>query len=95
MQSLEGYLAKEIDTKGMLRRTRRHLRYFRLIFSSGKLCIKEDQADAHMRSFLLQDLRQVCSLYVEGSEYEKKDTRRIGQNQAPAMTINDDLEVHD
>ena len=54
---IEGYLAKEIDAKGLLRRTKRHLRYFRLIFSSGKLCIKEDQADVQMRSFLLQDLR--------------------------------------
>lgn len=40
---IEGYLAKEIDTKGMLRRQKRHLRYFRVIFSSGKLCIKEDR----------------------------------------------------
>ena len=42
---IEGYLAKEIDTKGVLRRQKRHLRYFRVIFSSGKLCIKEDRQD--------------------------------------------------
>ena len=43
---IEGYLAKQIDTKGLLRRQKRHLRYYRIIFSSGKLCIKEDRQDA-------------------------------------------------
>ncbi len=42
---IEGYLSKEIDTKGVLRRTKRHLRYARIIFSSGKFCIKADKQD--------------------------------------------------
>ena len=41
--SIEGYLSKEIEAKGMLRRTKRHLRYFRIIFSTGKMNIKEDK----------------------------------------------------
>ena len=53
---IEGYLCKEIDSKGLFRRTRRHLRYFRIIYTSGKLNIKEDKSKNEMRSFHLKDL---------------------------------------
>ena len=66
---IEGYLAKQIDTKGLLRRQKRHLRYYRIIFSSGKLCIKEDRADTQMRSFLLRDIIHVQSLFCESTEH--------------------------
>mgnify|MGYP000229818433 CR=1 FL=1 len=56
---IEGYLCKEIDTKGIFRRTQRHLRYFRIIYTSGKLNIKEDKSRNEMRSFHLKDLLTV------------------------------------
>ena len=62
LSCIEGYLSKEIDTKGVLRRTQRHLLYIRIIFSSGKFCIKADKQDTQMRSFALKDLIRVQSL---------------------------------
>ena len=59
---IEGYLIKEIDSEGLFRRTRRHLRYFRIVFASSKLNIKEDKAESKMRSFLLKDLVSVTIL---------------------------------
>ena len=56
---IEGYLCKEIDTTGLFRRTKRHLRYFRIIYTSGKLNIKEDKMKTEMRSFLLKDLLSI------------------------------------
>ena len=56
---IEGYLCKEIDTKNLLRRTKRHLRYFRIIYSTGKLNIKEDKNRKEMRSFPLHQLARV------------------------------------
>ena len=35
------------------------MRYFRIIFNSGKLNIKEDKSKGKMRSFLLKDLISV------------------------------------
>lgn len=58
---IEGYLCKEIDKKGVFRRTRRHLRYFRIIFATGKLNVKECRAQNEMRSFLLKDILHVHS----------------------------------
>ena len=56
---IEGYLLKDIDTTYALVFTKRHLRYFRIIFSTGKLNIKEDKENSKMRSFLLKDLIDV------------------------------------
>ena len=62
MTCIEGYLSKEIDTKGVWRVCRRHLRYVRIIFSSGKLCVKEDKSDSQMKSFVLKNIIRVQSL---------------------------------
>ena len=59
---IEGYLLKEIDSSNMFRRTKRHLRYFRIIYTSGKLNVKEDKSKNEMRSFLLKDLLSVIVL---------------------------------
>lgn len=40
---IEGYLLKAIETKRMLQMTKQHLRFFRIIFSTGKLNIKEEK----------------------------------------------------
>ena len=40
---IEGYLCKEIDSKGMLRRTQRHLKYFRIVYTTGKLNVKDEK----------------------------------------------------
>ena len=61
---IEGYLCKEIDSKGMFRRTKRHLRYFRIIYTSGKINIKEDKSKNEMRSFHLKDLLTVKVLKI-------------------------------
>ena len=61
---IEGYLCKEIDSKGIFRRTKRHLRYFRIIYTSGKLNIKEDKSRNEMRSFHLKDLLTVKVIKV-------------------------------
>jgi len=37
---IEGYLLKEINGSNMLRYEARHLRYFRIVFATGKLNIK-------------------------------------------------------
>ena len=42
---IEGYLWKEIDKKATIRFTKRHLRYFRIVFNSGKLNVKERKED--------------------------------------------------
>ena len=67
---IEGYLVKEIDTEAMFRRTKRHLRYFRIVFTTCKLNIKEDKANSEMRSFLLKDLQ---SFTVLSSPQESTD----------------------
>ena len=56
---IEGYLQKEIDSSGILRRTKRHLRFFRIVYSTGKLNIKEEKSFPKMRSYLLHDLVSV------------------------------------
>lgn len=53
---IEGYLLKEIESKRMLRMTKRHLKYFRIVFSTGKLNIKDDKEQSAMRSLMLKDL---------------------------------------
>lgn len=42
---IEGYLVKAIETKRMLKVKQQHLRYFRVIFSTGKMNVKEDRDD--------------------------------------------------
>ena len=56
---IEGYLVKAIETKRMLKVTQQHLRYFRVIFSTGKMNVKEDRDDPQMRSFPLANLKSV------------------------------------
>lgn len=65
---IEGYLAKEIENINMLRLTRRHLRYFRIIFSTGKLNVKTNKSQKEMRSFDLKDLLAVKPLKVRESK---------------------------
>ena len=62
LRYIEGYVCKEIDTKGLFRRTKRHLRYFRIIFTTGKLNIKESKSMNSMRSFYLKDIVSVENL---------------------------------
>ena len=59
MTCIEGYLSKDIDAKGVWRVSRRHIRYVRIIFSSGKLCVKEDKAESQMKSFVLKNIIRV------------------------------------
>ena len=70
---IEGYLCKEVDTTGLLRRTKRHLRYLRIIFSTGKLNVKEDRMYLQMRSFQLKDLISVQTLELpeKGTDLQK------------------------
>ena len=65
---IEGYLCKEIDSKGIFRRTKRNLRYFRIIYTSGKLNIKEDKSKNEMRSFHLKDLLTVKEIKADDSD---------------------------
>ena len=65
---IEGYLCKEIEAKGLLRRTKRHLRYFRIVFSTGKLNIKQCRTVNEMRSFQLKDI-----LRVEADQLTSRD----------------------
>lgn len=53
---IEGWLWKEADSKKMLQLTKRHIRYVRIVFNSGKFNVKEDKADLQMRSFDLGGL---------------------------------------
>ena len=48
---IEGYLLKEIRNAQMWRKTARHLRYFRIVFATGKLNIKTCKEVNQMRSF--------------------------------------------
>jgi len=59
-----------------IRVTKRHLRYLRIIFSSGKLCVKEDEASSQMRSFLLRDLVSVTSEFLA----EHHDLKTCGED---------------
>ena len=60
---LEGWLCKEIQNQGVFQKYRRHLRYFRIVYNTGKLNIKEDKGRREMRSFQLRDL---ISIQVSG-----------------------------
>ena len=59
---IEGYLLKAIETKRMLQITKQHLRFFRIIFKTGKMNIKEGKEATQMRSFFLKDLLSVTVL---------------------------------
>ena len=48
---IEGYLLKEINKTSLLRKTARHLRYFRIVFATGKMNIKTCKDQGQMRSF--------------------------------------------
>ena len=63
-RSIEGYLYKEIDSKSLLQRKKRHLRYLRIVFTTGKLNIKEDKLFSEMRSFPLSDLLSVKTIQM-------------------------------
>ena len=56
---VEGYLLKEISTDHIFRKSGRNLRYFRIVFSTGKLNIKECRDAKNMRSFELRELTEV------------------------------------
>lgn len=56
---VEGFLLKEIEGMNIIRETRRHLRYFRIVFSTGKLNIKTCVDAKQMRSFELKDMLDV------------------------------------
>ena len=57
--SIEGYMQKEIEAKAMFKLTMRHLRYFRITFSTDKLCVKEFKGRESMRTFPLKDITSV------------------------------------
>ena len=61
---IEGYLLKDIESKKLILHHNQsfHLRFFRIVFTSGRICIKEDRMDRKMRSFPLDELRSVCVL---------------------------------
>ena len=58
-RSVEGYLLKEIQDDQFFKPIKRHLRYFRILFSTGKLNIKTCKDAKQMRSFELRDLLEV------------------------------------
>ena len=72
---IEGYLLKEIDSTGLFRRTKRHLRFFRIIYTQGKLNVKEDKSKNEMRSFLLKDLIAIQILKESPSEVLDEPSR--------------------
>lgn len=59
---IEGYVSKEIENLNILSITKRHIRYFRIIFSTGKLNVKVDKSAKEMKSFELKDLLSVKAL---------------------------------
>lgn len=61
---IEGYLLKDIESKKLILHHNQsfHLRFFRIVFHSGRMCIKEDRMDRKMRSFALNELSSVCVL---------------------------------
>lgn len=44
-QYIEGYLVKGIETKRLIQLSSQHLRFFRIIFSTGKMNVKENRED--------------------------------------------------
>ena len=59
---IEGYLVKAIETKRVLQMSNQHLRYFRIIFHTDKMSVKEEKEDSQMRSFQLANLQKVTVL---------------------------------
>ena len=49
-------MLKAIEDKKIYHREMFHLRFFRIVFNSGKFVIKLDRSDKKMRSFKLSEL---------------------------------------
>ena len=56
---IEGYMIKDIDGKSIMHSSKRHLRFFRIIFSNARLDLKEDKADKKMKTFALSEIKGV------------------------------------
>ena len=50
---LEGYLLKTIEGRQFYHKDQYHIRFFRIIFHTGKLVIKQDRKEKNMRSISL------------------------------------------
>ena len=77
-RSIEGYMYKEIDSKNLFQRKKRHLRYLRIVFTTGKLNIKEDKRFSEMRSFPLRDLLQVKTIQQAQNDQDALDQANNG-----------------
>ena len=84
---IEGYLAKDIDNKRLLQTKQRHVRYFRIIFGSGKLNIKETKEKTAMRSFLLKDLIRVSEQNYASKQNQESDSPSMPSAASSMMTI--------
>ena len=73
---IEGFLCKEIQNSSAVRRTKRHLKYFRIIFSMDKLNIKNEKYDKEMRSLALKDLLRVTVI----RELTQADARELEED---------------
>ena len=50
---IEGYLLKAIENRKVYHSEQFHIRFFRLVFNTGKFVIKQDRRDKKMRTFNL------------------------------------------
>ena len=50
---IEGYLIKDIENRKLYHNEQFHIRFFRIVFNTGKLVIKQDRRDKKMRTFNL------------------------------------------
>ena len=71
--NIEGYLLKEIENKTMLSMTKRHLRYFRIAYSTGKLSVKECKTQVKMRTFPMKDILSVKVIRKKDSATDKQE----------------------
>ena len=76
---IEGYMSKEVETKSFLQICQRHLRYFRILFSTGKLNIKENKEEKKMRSFFLKDMYklQINEMPVEDNKTRETSDKKM------------------
>ena len=49
-------MLKSIEGRQMFQRDEYHVRFFRIVFNSGKLIVKQDRRDKNMRSFTLSQI---------------------------------------
>ena len=71
---IEGYLGKEVESRRFKHNQTRHLRYFRILFSTGKLNIKFDKEAKKMRSLLLKDMYKLQIGEISTEDKRSRET---------------------